>query len=126
LGRVRVVVDPQVRTYATPVVALPGGDDEEGCALPAAGVATRHVAGEQRRDQSALERLPGAVEPGPLHVGDDLLADEDVALDGVAAADVGATAAAGPRQAVAAGVGGLAVDADHAELAVLTPGVGGG
>ena len=106
------------RSASTPpaVVAGARGDDVQGGGLAAAAVAAGAVAGQQGVHQPRRHRQVGAAEPGVLHLVDDLVADQDVALDGVAAAGVASLQAAGPRVALRAGEGHLAGGGDDAEL----------
>ena len=116
--RLGVVVDAQVDRDVVEA-AVPGAllDHQQRRRLPAARVAAGRVAGGQRVEQPAGERRVrvGGL-PGRLHGLDDVLAGEDVALDGVAVAGE----AAGPVEAGVPGVrGGAAVDVDDADLAVV-------
>ena len=113
-----VVVDPQVDGDVVEA-AVPGAllDHEQRRRLPAAGVAARRVTGGQGLEQPPRQRRlrVGGLPRGP-HREHDVLAGEDVALDGVAVTGE----AARPVETGVPGVrGGAAVDVDDADLALL-------
>ncbi len=93
------------------------GVDEEGGALPAAGVPAGGVPGEDGREEPLVEGAAGGREEGVLHRVDDLRAGEDVALHGVGGRRVTGGAPPGPREALVTGEGRRAVAADGAHLA---------
>ena len=113
-----VVVHPQVGEHTAAVVAGTGGEREDGGALPTAGVAAGGIPGENRCDQTVVERLTLGAEPRRLHRLDHLGPGQDVALDRVGRALVSRGHAAGPRGALLAGEGGRAGGADRTHLAL--------
>ena len=100
--RIVVVVDPQVEPAVVPAtVAAAGADDQQGRRLATAPIATGRVGRREAGDEQLRER-PAARQERVGEAVDDPGTGQDVALG----RETLAGPAAGPREAVAAGVGG--------------------
>src|SRR5674476_1515243 len=120
VGRDAVVIDAQVGQNTAVVVPGARGYGIQGGRLASSFVPAGVVGGQQCPHQPGSQAQVGVLEPRPLHVQDDPLAHQDVALDGVAAVLVPAAPAPGPVHAVPSGEGALVCGSNDAELTVLT------
>ena len=116
-----MVVDPEVDGDVVAAgVPRTVADDEECRRLASAPVTPGIVAGRERCEQAAGQRLVGIARlVGVLHRGDDEVTGQDVALDGVPGV-VGTGDAARPVETRVPGVARrAAVEVDEAHLAVV-------